>query len=86
MKVNFQFSVSIDYSSPLTKDESIIETPKDPNWYLNFGQLTNKMSVPNIFTNNHSQCMKNFHSPTGLHSSVLDPPSQTQSSKSNKSD
>ena len=46
--------VSIDYSSLLTKDESIIETPRDPHWNLNFGQLTNTMSVPNISSNNRS--------------------------------
>ena len=79
-------SVSINYSSLLTKDESIIETPRDPNWNLNFGQLTNETSVPNIFSNNRSQCVQNFHSPTGLHSSVPDPPPQTQSSECNISD
>ena len=79
-------SISIDYLSLLTKDESIIEIPKDPNWNLNFGQLTNETSVPNIFSNNRSQYVQNFHSPTGLHSSVPDSLSHTQSSKSNKSD
>ena len=79
-------SVSIDYSSHLTKDESIIETSRDPHWNLNFGRLTNASSVPNISSNNCSQCVQNFHSPTDLHNSVPDPPSQTQISKSNKSD
>ena len=58
-------SVSIDYSSLLTKDESIIETPRDPNWNLNFGQLTNETFVP-ISSNNRSQCVQKFHSPTCL--------------------
>ena len=66
-------SVSIDYLSLLTKDESIIETPRDPNWDLNFGRLTNEISLPNISYNNHSQCVQNFHSPTGLQNSVADP-------------
>ena len=30
-------SVSIDYSSLLTSEESIIETPRDPKWDLNLG-------------------------------------------------
>ena len=30
-------SFSIDYLSLLTKDESIIETPRDLNWNLDFG-------------------------------------------------
>ena len=73
-------SVSIDYSSLLTKDESIIETPRDPNWNLNFGRLTNETFVP-IFSNNHSQCVQNFHSPTGLHISVLEPPHKLKGPK-----
>ena len=48
-EIQLSTSVSIDYSSLLIKDESIIETPRDPNWNLNFGRLPNEMSVPNIF-------------------------------------
>ena len=78
-------SVSIDYLSLLTKDESIIETPRDPNWNLDFGRLTNETFVLIIFSNNRSQCIQNFHSPIDLQSSVPKTPSQTQSSKRNKS-
>ena len=66
-------SVSINYSLLMTKAESIIKTPRFPNWESNFGQLTNASSVPNISFNNCSQCVQNFHSPTDLHNSAPDP-------------
>ena len=71
-------SVSINYSTPLTKPESIIETPTDSDCTLNLGQLINEEFVPNL-SNNCSQCVQNFNSPTDLQSSVTKPHPQTQS-------
>ena len=78
--------VSIDYSSLMTKDELIVETPRDSNLEFNLGRLTKEMFVLNIFSNNCSPCVHNFHIPADLQSSVSQIPSQTQSSKYKKSD
>ena len=78
--------VSIDYSSLMTKDESIVETPGDSNWKFNLDRLTNETCVPNNFSNNSSPCVQNFHTQTDLPSSVLQNPLQTKSFKCNRSD
>ena len=69
----------------MTKDESIIETPRDSP-LESYSGSANEVFIPNIFSNNRSQCVQNFHTQTNLSTSVLPNPLQTKSSKGKKSD
>ena len=70
----------------MTKDDSIIETPKDSTLEINLYRLTYETFVPNIFSNNRSQFVQNFHTPTNLQSSFPKIPSQSKGSKFKTSD
>ena len=83
-EIKFSKGVSFDYTNLLTKSSVIKETPRDFNWNLNLGWLTNA-SVPKINSKNRSSCVKSFKThKTGLPKPISKIPPQIKSSNHKK--
>ena len=85
-EISISTSDSINFSSLMTKADTIIESPRDTVWKQNFGRLSNSQSVPNFTSSNHFQYEANSHSPTNLSNLIPNSFPQPQSSESNKPD